>query len=153
MSDSRLGQVAQLAEIVAAIGVIISLLFVGFEVRKNTAIVNASAVQEITTSSRDVLLNVALDEDFARIRRRGEEDLSQLTEDEAYRFFQFNRQNWLYFQSVWIQVDLGVMDARAWASYERIICRIVELPGNRADWPNHVEAMDPAFRELVESCF
>ena len=153
MSDSRLGQVAQVAEIIAAIGVIVSLLFVGFEVRKNTSIVNASAVQAITTSSREVLLNVALDEDFARIRRLGEEDLSQLDEDEAYRFFQFNRQNWLYFQSVWIQVELGVMDERAWASYERIICRLIELPGNRADWSNHIDAMDPAFRDLVEACF
>ena len=53
-------------KITAAVAVVVSLVFVGMEVRENTAAIQASTSQAVTGSSRDVLLNVALDEDFAR---------------------------------------------------------------------------------------
>ena len=99
-----------------------------------------------------MLVGTALDDDSARLRRLGEADLAQLTEDEAYRFFMYNRSNWLFLQGVWIQHNLGVLDDRVWASYERIICDLISRPGNRADWPPHARALDSAFVQIVESC-
>ncbi len=112
----------------------------------------AATVHSITTSSRDVLVGIAFDDDFARIRQTAETGLSHVTEDEAYRFFIFNRSNWLFLQGVWIQRNLGVLDDRVWASYERIICEIIRSDGTREDWPAHTAALDPDFVEIVESC-
>ena len=152
MARLKLSDLAQVAEIVAALGVIASLIYVGAELKANTAMVRAATVHAITTSSRDVLVDVALDEDFARIRQMGEADRSSLTEAEAFRFFQFSRQNWLYFQSVWIQHNLDVVDDRAWESYRRIFCGIISRPGNREEWPEHRPALDPDFVAEVEAC-
>ncbi len=152
MKKLKLRDIAQVAEVVAAVGVIISLIYVGVGVKDNTAAVRAATVQSITNSSREVLVAVALDEDFARIRQLGESDWTALTDAEAFRFFQFNRQNWLYFQNVWIQWTLGVADDRVWWSFERVICSLVHQPGVWQEWPIHREVLDPEFVAVVEEC-
>lgn len=152
MKKFALAEIAQVAEIVASLGVVISLIYVAAELRSNTAAVKAATVQSITNSSRDVLVTVAANEGLARIRQIGEADPSALTDAEAFRFFQFSRQNWLYFQNIWIQWDLGVVDDRAWSSFDRIICGIYSRPGNRKEWPEHAAALDAQFVKVVESC-
>lgn len=152
MERIDLSSLAHIAEIVAAIGVIVSLIYVAIELRANTAAVRATTAQSITASSRDFLMDIALDEEFSRIRSLGQRDLSSLTDLEAERFTTYARGDWLYFQNMWIQWTLGAVDDRVWGSVERILCQFLDDPGNRADWPHHRDALDPEFVALVERC-
>ncbi len=90
------------SEIVAALGVIISLVYVGIELQQNTIASRATTAQAIVDSSRNFLLDIAMNDEFDRVRRVGQADLSQLNEAEANRFSTYSRGNWLYFQNVWV---------------------------------------------------
>jgi hypothetical protein len=82
----KLSEFAQMAEIIAAIGVVVSLIFVGIGVRENTATARATSSQSIFDSSRQFLLDIALSEDLSRIRMLGEVNVGDLSEHEAARF-------------------------------------------------------------------
>jgi len=136
----------------ANLAVLAGLVALVIEIRTNTAAVQAASVQEAANASREYLTNIAMDEDMSLIRRAGAENLDNLTEDEAFRFFLHSRGNWLYMQNVWIQRGLGVLDDRAWQSVQRIFCDMLQQPGWSQDWVNHREVLDADFVAVVEDC-
>ena len=68
MKKQTLGDQAKLAEIVGAIAIVISLIYVGQELRANTAAVKAASLQSITNSSSASMLSVVENGDFVDIR-------------------------------------------------------------------------------------
>jgi len=152
MDSPKLAQLAQIAEIVAAVAVVFSLIYVGYELKENTSAVRAGSIQAITTGSQEALLGLALDAELARIVRIGSIDRSELTLDEQYRFGLFSRQRWLFFQGVWMQKRLDVVDEKTWMGYERIVCSILNSPGTREDWPYHKNVLDSEFVAHIEGC-
>jgi hypothetical protein len=136
----------------ANIGVLLGLLLLVVEIRQNTAASRAQTAQAIIDSSRNFLVGIAMDDDFARIRQTGESDIAGLSDSDAYRFTAYSRGNWLYFQNVWIQWTLGVVDERIWWTLKEIICEIQSEPGNLEEWEKHRGVMDDEFVRIVDSC-
>lgn len=92
MKKPSLGELANLAEIVGAIAIVISLIYVGQELKANTAAVKAASLQSITHSSSVNMLAVVENSDFADIRLRGDQDPMQLSEADRLRYFLYQRQ-------------------------------------------------------------
>ena len=136
----------------ANIGVILGLLLLVVEIRQNTTASRAQTAQAIIDSSRNFLVGIAMDDDFARIRQAGQSDIASLSDSDAYRFTAYSRGNWLYFQNVWIQWTLGVVDDRIWWTFKEIICEIQSRPGNLEEWEKHRGVMDEEFVRIVDSC-
>ena len=149
MDNDRLNRWLTLGANLAVLAGLVALVV---EIRTNTAAVQAASVQEAVNSSREYLLNIALDEDLSRIRQTGQMNLDELSEPEAYRFNLQSRGNWLYMQNVWIQRELGVLDERVWESTNKVICSFVAQLGWRQDWQNQKPALDPEFVALTEDC-
>lgn len=150
--SSRLTVLAQIAEVVAAGAVVVSLIYVGRELRSTTAAIQASSLQEATISSSQSLLNVATDSSLARIMQVGGQHPSQLTGLEAYRREVFMRQFWLIMQNVYLQNELGTIEPRAWGVYRRIVCDALANPGAETSWSIHRHLMDKGFTALIEDC-
>jgi hypothetical protein len=59
----------------------------------------------------------------------------------------------LFFQGIWTQRRLGVLDDQLWGAYERALCNVLrDEAGDREEWPNHAGILDPEFVEMVEAC-
>ena len=151
---SRLGlkELAQVAEVIAAAGVVLSLVYVGREVQGNTAAVRGTAMQAIATSDADALLTIAADSALSEIVRVGYQDPSLLSERDAFRFGLFMRQFWLSFQNIYQQSELDLIDPSVWDSYVSVICGMWDRPGARKAWPDHRTILDPGFVRIVEGC-
>ena len=152
MKKPKLSELANYAEIVAAIAVIASLIYVGRQVEDNTAAIRSSTMQAVANSSDIALQNQAADEDLTRIRLTGNADVSTLSEVEAFRYGSFHRGMWIRMQNIYAQRRLGVLDDSFWYTYSKIICEIYAPPGVRATWPAHSAVLDTEFVEFVESC-
>ena len=152
MKKLNLTEYAQLAEIIAAIAVVISLIYVGVQLKANTDAVRSVSIQEITNTSVGVLGGQVADPEISRIRRLGNEDLSSLTADEVYRYHILQRQIWLTFHNVYLQRNLQVIGSELWSTYERIICREMLSPGVVETWSHHSHVLDPGFVIIVEAC-
>ena len=136
----------------ANVGVLLGLILLVVEIQQNTAASRAETSQAIIDSSRNFLVQIAMDEEFARIRDIRQSGETELSDMDAIRFSAYSRGNWLYFQNVWIQWTLGVVDDRIWRTMNAIICDIQREPGNLAEWANHRDVLDFEFVGIVDSC-
>ena len=152
MSRFKLAEFAQIAEIVAAIAVIISLIYVGKEVQNNTSAIRGASMQAIATTDADALMTIASDADLSEIVRLGDQDPSQLSPADAFRYNLFMRQFWLSFQNIFQQSELGLIESSVWRSYLTVICGMYSSRGPRETWQDHVHILDTDFAALVEKC-
>lgn len=139
--------------LVANIGVVAGIVFLGFEIQQNTAATHSSTVQSVTDISTTGLREYAANANLARIRMKGDFEYSSLSELEEFQYFAHNRGYWLHFQNVYFQIGLGAIEPRVWATYERIICvDLASRPGLKLDWDQHANVLDPQFVAVVEAC-
>ena len=84
--NRNLSNWASIAEIVSAIGIVASLIFVGFEIRQNNRILEVDAyqarMQDISNAQAQLALSGDLAEIFVKYRNGG---VSSLTESEYFR--------------------------------------------------------------------
>jgi hypothetical protein len=152
MKMPNLAEAAQFAEVIAAVAVVVSLIYVGRELRSNTAATRAESLQGVADASAQILLTTASDSTLSRIRQVGNRDVSLLTDAEAFRYGTLLRQSLLAMQNVYFQKEFGVLDSRVWAGYQAVICDLWSNPGVRATWNLHRHVLDTDFAEVVESC-
>ena len=108
MPRERLG----IERILAATGVIISLLFVGYEIRQNTQVARATAVQEINNQIIEWATEAAHDPEWVRVITAlyGGKKFSELSPEDRTRY------NWVVAQTVRLMesryrlLQLGVID-------------------------------------------
>lgn len=152
MSSFKLTELAQIAEIVAAIAVVVSLIYVGTEVQRNTAAIRGAAMQAIATSDAASLMTIATDAELSEIVRLGDQDPSQLDPADAYRYRLFMRQFWLSFQNIFQQSKLGLIDSTVWESYLSVVCGMWSRNGPRETWSSHVQVLEEEFVSVIQDC-
>ena len=104
-------------EIIGIIAVILSLLILAYEIRKNTDTAAAQAIFDLNEAARETQFLEATDPDLVPLILKAENDLDALTEDEQYRF-----RRWVFaylnlFESAWNHHHRGVTgdaDMEAW---------------------------------------
>ncbi len=75
MAKVGLAQFAQIAEVIAAVAVVVSLIYVGSELGANTAAIQGASVQAVTAVHVESLLTQASDSALTRIRLAGDRRL------------------------------------------------------------------------------
>lgn len=133
----------------------IGLIFVGLELRQNTAAVEAASLQNQTDASTDFLLMIAADEDLARIWTVATKDPDQLSEIDSQRYFFISRSRWLRMQNAYLQWRRGTLTDEDWSFYSGLICDPdatgTILFTNR--WGQHRDQLTEGFVEYVENCW
>lgn len=152
MAKLKISELSHYAEIVAAIAVVISLLYVGRQVQDNTAAIRSASVQSIADASDEVLRELAADKELARIQLNGNAHYSELSELDAHRYRMFMRGQWIRMQNIFVQRQIGVLEDSFWTMYARIICEISASPGAAATWEGNKAVLDTDFVAFVESC-
>jgi len=148
MTESSTGKLKSLIELIGAGAILAGLVFVGLELRQNTAAVQADTFQNLTALTTEYMLLLATDENLNRLNRKGRADLSSLDETEASQFFNLRRTTWLRMQLAFLQWRRGTLDDEGWAFYRQFLCSY----GNADDWQDHRNALLGSFVEVVESC-
>jgi hypothetical protein len=107
---------AAIRETFTALGVVVSLVFVGLELRQNTLAVKAAALNDFTTGSRDYFLAVAADRDLvaATLGWRADEELDPVDATRVQMTLMALLRN---LENVFLQVRVGAVDEGALQSY------------------------------------
>ncbi len=147
-------------EFLSAGAVLLGLAFVGFELRQNTAAVEASSRQSATDAAVDWIMTIAADPDLARIWGTAAEDLHSLNDTERKQLHLLSRSQWLRFQNAFMQRQGGTLSAIDWEMYRGFICRTQAQGRNNnraaglrvAMWDDHKGILLSEFVEFVETC-
>ena len=150
MAKLGLSEWANVAEIGAAIGVIISLIFVGLQLQSNTEATEA-ATREAINQKDLAYLSLRLDSAVlarANAKIDNGETLSPL---EVYQVVHQEYVNFVSFEHSFYQFRKGALEAEEWSRHENIArYRIESSEHARAMWARKRHTFTPPFRELVD---
>lgn len=138
-----------LREGLAALGVILSLVFVGTEIRQNTIAIRAATLNDLASGSREWLMSLAASPELISAWRRwlaGEEltpdevEMAEITVNALLR----NVEN------VFLQVESGAVDESALVSYGFGGARAWESPNFPGYWARRWGRYHPDFVAAFE---
>ncbi len=147
-------------ELLSAGAVLIGLIFVGFELRQNTAAVEATTLQSSTDGSVAWMMDIATDPEMTRVWMTPVDKLGSLTEVERMQLHLVLRAQWFRFQNAYLQHLRGTLNEDDWEIYKGYICRTqtTVAPNDRAanlrvaTWGDHRNVLLAEFVQFVENC-
>jgi hypothetical protein len=126
---ARLQEYAQIAEIVGGAAIVISLIFVGFQIRSNTEASKAATLQQISAGEIQLLAMMADDPDKARVVTQTMFDPESLAEDEAMQGFYLFMANIRNLENLYLQYESGFLSEEAWSAKSSLLNLAVNSPG------------------------
>lgn len=145
-----LEQWAFVAQIISAVAVIASLVFVGFQLKQATAAIRATSSQAHSSLYTDLVQSIIDNADFARLWSIGLSEPKKLAEDEWIRFVAYASALFRLYESSRVQWLNGRLDEEHWHTIERQAADFGHLPGLKAAWGLRGHWFSPEFRAWFE---
>ena len=127
-----LEQASSLAQIVSALAVVGSLVFVGMQLRGATRAARAS--QAHSALYHAIVVSIVQSAEFASIWRRGLADFDHCDADERVRFVAQMSALFRYYESSRVQWMRGQLDPEHWFTIERQVMALISQPGVKSWW-------------------
>jgi hypothetical protein len=138
------------AQSVAALGVIASLVFVGVQVSQNTRAVRAQTFHAITDSFNAVNLVIGGEAQVATTVRKGLAGLDTLTPDELMQFNFMALSAVRVHETLYYQSKIGVAERELWEAETKSLQVLLAWPGIQHWWRVFPPNFTPEFRAMVE---
>ena len=145
-----LEQLSFISEIVAAIAVIASLIYVGRQVRENTTATKSAAAQAMAGAVNGYVGLINSSTNLADILHRGATGMNKLQGGEVIQFGAFLDQMFINCEAVYYQWRDGVLDERLWDTYRHVIVDMMSQEGSREWWANRRHWFGTEFADSVE---
>ena len=141
-----LEQASFVAQIVSAVAVIASLIFVGFQLKHATAAIRATSSQAHSALYTDLVRSIIDNADFASTWSTGLTDPKALTEAEWVRFVAYASALFRLYELSRVQWLNGRLDEEHWHTIERQAADFGHLPGLQRAWDLRAHWYSPEFR-------
>lgn len=119
MPTDSLQKWTAIAEIVSAAVVVVSLIYVGYEIRQSSLESDADVQAELLSYSRDRRVLVIENADLARILIEGYADQTALTPEEKLRFNNYVELHYVAWERAFLARDNGVLSDENWIAWDR----------------------------------
>ena len=147
MSLEDLGNIG---EFVAAVAVLVSLIYLATQIRDNTRSLQAASLQSVLDGQRDhSFLPLAQSAEITELYARGLNGLDNLDEGERRRFLPLLLDQCFQMQNVMQLHERNLLsdaDYDAWLKYTTSLFR---TPGGAAVWPDLQRVLTPTIRDCI----
>ena len=126
--------IAAMAEVVGVVGVIASLIFVGFQMRQTAKAIGITSTHAVQEAFRDSVLRLAESETLSAILHKEVPDPGSGTGLEQYRFALYIQSVLELYANAHYQCAVGALDQSTWRSLDAQIGNFMQTPGLRAYW-------------------
>ena len=145
--------VGAIAELLGAIGVIISLVYLAIQIRQNTRSSRAATFQAVVSDAQRINALVIENEDIARLRRVGFVEPEKLNPDELVRFHRLLGTYFRFQDNLWQQRQNGTLDEDQYRGYFEVLRRLVAEPGAQLYWADNRDSYSSSFQSLMSKKF
>ncbi len=146
-----LTQLANLGEFVGGVAVLVTLLYLTYQLRetnRSTRVATLCAMSEASASLADML---AADPEVSRVFLAGSRDTADLTPDERDRFHFLMLGAARRMESVHIRMDGHGIPTDDRAGYHESGLSLLAMPGSLKWWSRHRSRFNPSFGEWVDT--
>jgi hypothetical protein len=147
-----LEQASDLSQIIGAISVVASLVFVGLQIRQNTRSQRVVAVNSLTAAA--VAINVPGMESpsFGEALSQAMQDWTKATREQRIVAHYFLFSFFKLAESAWYQRQVHALDAAQWAGWERLLLAFYHCEGVKGGWWRHRgDVYSPEFQGYLAS--
>jgi hypothetical protein len=142
--------ISAIGQIVGAVAVVISLVYLAVQVRQSTRSARAASFHAVTDSFNQLNTLLAHDESLAQIFQLGLQDIGQLNPVQRIRFDFFVLAATRIFETLFYQSRQGVGEQALWKAEEATMRSLLGNPGVRDWWQSNPFRFTPEFRAYVE---
>jgi len=145
----KLKKIHKIGELAAAIAVVISLLFVGFEVQQNNQIQIQQATRSLVRDWNDASVPFQ-DPEIACLWIRLMNDRASLTLQEATQIEAVVWRLYRVDEEFHYQFEQGMIDESVWSGFRSLMIRQAAFEGNRVWWLGYQNTFSPRYREYMD---
>jgi hypothetical protein len=138
------------AQLVASIGVIVSLFYVAAQVRQNTRSSRAIVVDSLARSMHDLAFEMAQNDELLMTATMLK-DWSSASELERARYASFMLAYFKLFENGWFQMRKGMLERDQWEGYDAFLRTVWVQPAVQTWWSMRRTFFAPGFRNYVEN--
>jgi hypothetical protein len=147
---SRLRTAVSVGELVAAVAVVLSVIFVGIEIRQNSEAQMRVATQAAVSDYIGSLERITESRDIACLYVRGAQDFGALSGSERLRFSAFYMSFYYQLQQMHRLAEEGSLDPETWAGFEGLLRETTRYPGVRQWFEVRREWFGPGFQAYID---
>jgi hypothetical protein len=143
--------IGAIAELLGAIGVIASLVYVGIQVRQNTRSVRAATYDAMVRTSGDFLSPLIEDPELAAAFERAVASWPEVDPRSRERVMYLLTQLFRNWENAFFQWKQGTLAQGLWAPWRRVILSYYHQPGLQEWWKVRKTAYSEEFQRYLES--
>ena len=143
--------IGAIGEVVGAVAVIATLIYLALQIRQNTAALRSTATQAAHDQAGNLYNILCSDSDMASIYRRGALAPEELTDDELAKLNAFLSLAQFYLQNWYMQTRDQYIDDTLISSWSTITAGLSTTPGFKQFWDQRRYVYSPVFREWLET--
>jgi hypothetical protein len=143
--------IGAMGELIGAVGVIISVVYLAVQVRQNTRSVRGAVYDSLATSLEHLNRPLVENADLARALSAVTEDWTTATEDDRARVVHFYSAAFKLFENVHYQHSQGLIEEELWKGWERLMLTYFWSPGVMTWWPTRRGAYSETFGRYLEA--
>ena len=141
---------SNLAQVIGALAVVISLAYVGVQIKRNTSAVRSATAQAIHNNYGDWYMNLMSDAELNRIALKGLKDYSSLNEIEKAQFIQTFMAFISFSQNAFYQWREKALSPWLWDGWELLTMNLLAAPGGEGFWKERGYVFGKEYRDYVE---
>ena len=142
--------IGAVGEIFGAGAVVLSLIYLGVQIRNQNREARAAAMHEVAQGFRDIVLPY-VDPDFAQVFVRANEDFDALSEAERVQIISAGQRMLRLWEEAYYQHAAGRLDERLWHSIVRQYSAYLSVASLIRVWALRRDFYTEGFSEFVDS--
>lgn len=146
----KLRDAANWAEVVSAVAIVVSLIYVGIQVTDNTSATRSATASHANTEFIDWYEHISADPEIVDVWYRGVREPETLTDQEFLRFVFLVHIIMLQFQNNFYLVEEGTLDKKVLESITLTLTTIKGTAGFDRYWALRKQLFYPEYRMFIE---
>ena len=146
----RLSELAHIAEIVGALAVVVSLVYVGIQVNNSVDASRSVAVNDANVALQNWYHEVGSSQQASELFYRGLISSEALAPEEEFQFLMMFHGVFLAFQNSYWLTEEGTLDPELLNSLTAAILGTKDMPGTQRYWRQRKSYLNPNFGAYVD---
>jgi len=143
--------IGAVSELVAALAVVVSLLYLALQVKSNTESARTSTYQSVVAEFGALNRTMATTPDLSMLFIRGMEDFEALSADEKARCSQLFFVCFHNFENMYYQYKKGYLEDDVWLGWRRIMLAYHARPGFQVWWSLRADVFSQSFVDFLRT--
>ena len=142
----KLSDMASIAEVIGAVAIVVSLIYVGVQVKDSTRAVRSATANETSAALSTWYREIGTDPEAGRVFLDRMTNPELLSREELFRFIFLAHSVMLEFQAVFYLAQEGTLDPELQASITNTLLAVKDQPGMALYWEQRGNLFQPSFQ-------